>query len=57
MPKKKGLSRTRSIYISDESWEKLEAAAKAAGYRSASGALEMWLQGNTKDGIKRLVKP
>lgn len=57
MPKKKGLSRTRSIYISDDSWDKLEAAAKAAGYRSASGALEMWLQGNTKDGIKRLVKP
>ncbi len=57
MPKKKGLSRTRSIYISDDSWDKLEAAAKAAGYRSASGALEMWLQGSTKKVIEQLVKP
>ncbi len=57
MPKKKGLSRTRSIYISDESWEKLEAAAKAAGYRSASGALEWWLQGSTRKVIEQLVKP
>lgn len=57
MPKKKGLSRTRSIYISDDSWAKLERAAKAAGYRSASPALEMWLQGSTQKEIEQLVKP
>lgn len=57
MSKKKELSRTRSIYISDSSWKKLEAAARAAGYRSVSGALEMWLQGSTKEDIKQLVKP
>ena len=57
MSKKKELSRTRSIYISDSAWEKLEAAAKKAGHRSVSPAIETWVQGSSQKELEQIVKP